>query len=34
MPIHNVRAERRATAEPARVPSGGRPAYPSGEGLQ
>ena len=28
------RAERRAAPKPARVPSGDRPTYPSGEGLQ
>ncbi|NKI93748.1 hypothetical protein FHT26_001682 [Rhizobacter sp. SG703] len=27
------RAERRAAPEPARVPSGDRPTYPSDEGL-
>ena len=28
------RAERRAAPEPARIPSGDRPTYASGEGLQ
>jgi hypothetical protein len=28
------RAERRAAPEPARIPSGDRPTYPSGEGRQ
>ena len=28
------RAERRAAPKPARIPSGDRPTYPSGEGLQ
>ena len=28
------RAERRAAPKPARVPSGDRPAYSTGEGLQ
>jgi hypothetical protein len=28
-----VRAERRAAPKPARVPSGDRPTYSSGEGL-
>ncbi len=27
------RAERRAAPKPARIPSGDRPTYPSGEGL-
>ena len=27
-------AERRAAPKPARIPSGDRPAYPSGEGLK
>ena len=27
-----LRAERRAAPKPARVPSGDRPTYPSGEG--
>jgi len=27
-----VRAERRAAPKPARIPSGDRPMYPSGEG--
>lgn len=31
---HSVpRAERRAAPKPARAPSGGRPTYPSDEGL-
>jgi hypothetical protein len=30
----NARAERRATPKPARIPSGDRPTYSSGEGLQ
>ena len=29
---HHVRAERRAAAEPARIPSGDRPMYSSDEG--
>ena len=28
-----TRAERRAAPKPARIPSGDRPTYPSGEGL-
>ena len=28
-----ARAERRAAPKPARIPSGDRPTYPSGEGL-
>ncbi len=28
------RAERRAAPKPARIPTGDRPTYPSGEGLQ
>ena len=31
--IH-ARAERRAAPKPARIPSGDRPAYPTGEELQ
>ena len=30
----DLRAERRAAPKPARIPSGDRPAYPPGEGLQ
>jgi hypothetical protein len=29
----NARAERRAAPKPARIPSGDRPTYSSGEGL-
>ena len=31
--IRHLRAERRAAPEPARIPSGDRPTYPSDEGL-
>jgi hypothetical protein len=30
----SARAERRAAPKPARIPSGDRPTYPSGEGRQ
>ena len=30
----SARAERRAAPKPARIPSGDRPTYPSGEGCQ
>ena len=33
-PHSKQRAERRAAPKPARIPSGDRPAYPSGEGLR
>ena len=33
MTVFGARAERRAAPKPARIPSGDRPTYPSGEGL-
>jgi len=32
--IQSVRADRRAAPKPARIPSGDRPMYSSGEGCQ